>query len=193
MNSPFYFALIDVFAWGNYNGAMEEIRVETFIAMDRAVPKRHIARSDGALYALLLIAIIGIIVAGNALSYRFNLPRLFVQLTLYAVLLALGWFVYRYCLVSFRYTLTERMLRIERIVGKKERAEENVHLSDIAWIRRIAECSGDIGKTRSEYTGRKADALAVRVRAAAKEYTLVLSPSGEFTEKLVRQWKTARK
>ena len=172
---------------------MEEIRVENLVAMETSSPKRRLIRSDGALYALLLVAVIGIIVAGNALNSRWNLPRLYVQGTLYAVLLLLGWLVDRYCLIGFRYTLTERMLRVERLVGKKVRADENVHLSDIAWIRPAASCAGDIEKPRRVYTGRRADALAAQVCLAAKRYTLLVSASPEFTEKLIRQWKIARK
>ncbi len=171
---------------------MENERIENLVCMEKSEPKRRFVRSDGALYVLLLMAVIGIIVAGNALSDRWQLPRLFVQLSLYAILLAIGWLVYRYCLVSFRYTLTQRMFRVERIVGRKERAEENVHLSDIAWIRLAADPACDIRRARRVYTGKRKNTLAVGIRAA-KQYTLLISPSDELKEKLIRQWKIARK
>ena len=172
---------------------MEINAVENHVMIEKAVPKRRIVRSDGALYVLMLVLVIGVIAAGNALNARLGLPPLFVQLVLYVILLAAGYFVYRHCLIAFRYALTNRMLSVDRIIGKKIRGDENIHLSDIVAIRPFSEIAGDAGKLRALYVNRKRDALAVTVFAGGKRYTLLMSPSEEFTGKLLAQWKTARK
>ena len=171
---------------------MEQVKVERFVAMEVSAPKRRFVRSDAALYVLMLVAVLGVITAANALSARFNWPRLIVQVTLYVVLLALGYVVYRKFLMAYRYTLTERMLSVDRIVGKKERSESSVHLSDITAIRPYAERRGEAGKLRSLFMGKRADTLAVTVVAAGSRETLLLSPSADFCGKLIAQWKIAR-
>lgn len=167
--------------------------VENHVMIEKVAPKRRFVRSDGALYALMLALVFGVIVLGNALNTRWGLPRLFVQLGLYAVLLALGYWVYRRCLVTFRYALTNRMLSIDRIVGKKIRGDENIHLSDIVAVRPFAGMQDEPGKLRRLYVDKKRDALAVTVLAGGKRYTVLMSPSEEFAGKLMTQWKIARK
>ena len=171
---------------------MESIQVENYICSETAVPKRHIVRSDGALYVALLALVMGIILCGNAVSARWDLPRFYVQLVLYAILIGIGYLVYRFCLVSFQYTLTTRMLTVNRVVGKKVRPEANVHLSDIVSVRPFAE-AGEMKRPRSVFTGRKRDSLAVTVAAGGQRYTLLLSPTDGFLEKLKAQWKIERK
>lgn len=187
-----YTALVDVLVLVHYNEIMEHYVVEDYICSEKAVPKRRILRSDVSLYVALLVAAIGIIMAGNALSVQLNLPRFFVELTLYAILFIMGYLVYRYCLTVYCYTLTSRMLGIDRMVGKKIRADEYVHLSDIISIHPVEE-AGELGKCRALYTGKKSNAMAVTVSAAGRRYTILMSPSDDFAGKLVQQWKTERK
>ena len=174
---------------------MENTRVENLVAMEKAAPKRRILRSDGALYVVLLIAVVGVIVAGHAISARWDLPRLYVQLTLYALLLAIGYLVYRHCLIVFRYTLTDRMFTVDRIVGRKQSNDVSVHLCDISSIRpwTAAQGTGETGKLRSLYNGRRADTLCVAVPIGGKRNRILISASEEFAGKLMAQWKTARK
>lgn len=167
--------------------------IERHVALEKAVPKRRIVRSDGALYVLLLASVVLIIMAGNVLSSLWSIPRLPVQVALYAILLVIGYVVYRRCIVTFRYALTDRMLAVDRIVGRKERSEENVHLLDIVAIHPLQQARGALGKCRGLYVNSKRDALAVTVQAAGKRYTILMSPSEEFAGKLMAQWKTARK
>ncbi|MEG1524306.1 MAG: hypothetical protein RRZ24_00490 [Clostridia bacterium] len=172
---------------------MEEVYVEDFICSEKIAPKRKFIRSDGALYAVLLIAVIGIIVAGNTLSVVWMLPRFYVQLTLYIILLGMGYLVYRFCLVIYGYTLTNRMLVVDRIIGKKVRSDENVHLSDIVSIRPLEKADGELGKCRALYLGRRREALAVTVCTRGRRYTILISPSEAFAGKLIKQWKIERK
>ena len=167
-------------------------RIETLICTDMAEPKKRILTSDGALYVVLLIAVIGIIVAGNALSAWLDLPRLIVQIVLYAVLLVIGYLVYRYRLLAFRYVLTERMLYVERAVGRKRKNEEQTHLSSIELLRPYSEADA-AGKLLKLYTGRQSDALMLRTREGGLLRTILISPSEEFRSKLTELWKNQRK
>ncbi len=191
--SLIYLTLIDVLSLGIYNKIMEASAVENHVMMEKAAPRRQFVRSDGALYVLMLVLVIGVIVAGNALSALWGLPRLYVQLALYAVLIAVGYWVYRRCLVVFRYSLTDRMLTIDRIVGKKMRNDENVHLCDIVALRPFDGTNRDTGKLRWLYVNRRRDTLAVTVSTGGRRFTILMSPSEEFAGKLLAQWKTARK
>lgn len=172
---------------------MEE-RVQNLVFMERAEPRRRFIRSDGALYVLLLIFVFGVILSGNYVSARYEVPRFFVQLTLYALLLGLGYWLYRTQLVAFRYTVTDRMLSVTRLVGKKERADAHIRLSDIVSIRPFAELdAAKAGKLQRVYVGRRADALAVTYAAGGARSTLLLSPSEENTRKLIAAWKSSLK
>ena len=172
---------------------MESETVQTYLSMERSEPKRRILRSDGALYLAVLLGVLAVIWGANALSSRYDWPRLYVQLSLYAVLIGLMFVLYRKCLLVFRYTLTDRMLSVERMVGKKCKPEESVHLSDITAIRPVSEAGGALPKPRGCFTGRRRDALAVTVREPARTFTLLLSPSDPFTASLTAQWKISRK
>lgn len=169
-----------------------EHQVEDFVFSETAAPKRRVLRTDGALYLALLAAVIVVIMLGYRLSAAWALPRFYVQLALYAVLLGLGYLAYRKCLVSFRYTLTDRMLRVERVVGKKARPDAHIHLLDILSVRPYSELNEDVaGKLETACVGGRRDALAVTYDLAGKKHTILLSLSEENRRKLVQQWKNA--
>jgi hypothetical protein len=172
---------------------MEEYPVENLVCSEKVMPKRRFLRSDGALYVVLLICVFAIILTGNALSAAWDLPRFYVQVTLYAILICIGYVVYRKCLLAFRYALTDRMLCVDRLVGKKEKFDECVHLSDITSIRPMGAETSDPGKYRALYTGSRKQAMAVTACTAGRKTTLLISPSEEFAGKLMEQWKIARK
>lgn len=167
-------------------------RIEDYICMDRAEPQKGFLSSGGALYAALLLAVIGAIMLSNALSARWNWPRAIVQITLYVLLLILAWLVYRYRLLTFRYVLTTRTLSIDRLVGGKIKHDLSLRLSDIESIRPCAEDRGS-GKRLSLYTGKARDALALRICENGTRRTLIVSPSEEFRGKLIEQWKSLGK
>ena len=172
---------------------MEE-RVENLVFLERAEPKRRFVRSDGALYVLLLIFVLGVILLGNRLAERLDWPRFYVQISLYVLLLAAGYWIYRTQLTAFRYMVTDRMLTVTRLVGKKERADAHVHLSDIKSIKPYAQLSeADEGKRLRLYTGRRADSVAVTVAEGGTKRILLLSLTGENRGKLIAAWKSSLK
>jgi hypothetical protein len=172
---------------------MEENNVHSLIATETVEPKRRPIRSLGALYVVMLLLVVGVIAAGNALSAHWNVPRIYIQLTMYAILLALGWYAYRFYLTSFCYTLTDRLFAIERVVGKKQRADECIRLGDITRIQPFDRENTDGAKVKNLSARAKADSLAVTVRDAKGTRILLVSPGDEFAEQLAVQWKSERK
>ena len=69
---------------------MDENDMHILICMENAAPKPRIIRSAGALYVILLLLVVGVIAAANALNERLSIPRGYVQIALYAVLLFAG-------------------------------------------------------------------------------------------------------
>lgn len=172
---------------------MEE-RIENHIFMERAEPKRRFVRSDGALYVLLLICVFGVILLGNWLGAKYDLARFYVQISMYVLLLAAGYWVYRTQLVAFRYALTDRMLNVTRLVGRKERAEAHLHLSDITSVKPYAEAEkANLGKLRRLYAGTGQDLTAIVCREGGKTQTLLISLSKENLGKLIAAWKKSLK
>lgn len=170
---------------------MEKTIVETYLASETVSPKRRLLRSDGALYVVLLAAAIGIIMLGNTLSTLWDLPRFYIQLTLYAILIALGYAVYRCCLVSFRYVLTDRMFSVSHVVGNKVKPEANLHLSDIVSIRPFMPDAETEKRIVLAPVGIR-ERVAVTCSVAGTRRTLIIAPSKDFHEQLLSLWKQSR-
>jgi hypothetical protein len=167
-------------------------RVDDFIGMYRTEARKRFLASDGALYVALLLAVIAVILLANALSTRYDWPRALVQISLYALLLVCGYLIYRYRLLGFRYTLTARVLSIERIVGQKTRREMRLRLQDIESIRPCREDAPE-GRRSALYTGPRRDAWTIRLKTDGARRAVIISPSGEFAGKLLEQWKSLKK
>jgi hypothetical protein len=187
-----YSPLIDVLKSGHYNISMDETNVQTLICMENAAPKTRVIRSAGALYVVLLLLAIGSIATANALEEHLQIPREYSQIALYVLLIGAGWYIYRYRLTSFRYTLTDRFFSIDRLTGQSERAEERLLLSEITYIGIFtqAQRSGmPVGtvKNRSILPGRQS--TAIRYQSSGEERVLLISPSAEMLEKLSTQWR----
>ena len=133
-----YAALIDDRAACFYNKGMEQ-PVNEELYSETVEPAKRIIRSDVALYVLVVVVVFAAILLVSALIVLLGLPEFVSQLALFAALLVFGWRLYRVRLLSYRYTLTERMLSVDRIVGRKQRPELAVHLSDITHIRPAAQ------------------------------------------------------
>jgi hypothetical protein len=172
---------------------MEENNVHSLIATETVEPQRRPIRSLGALYIVMLVLVVGVIAAGNALSTIWDVPRIYIQLTMYAILLALGWYVYRFYLTSFRYTLTDRLFAVERVVGKKQRADECVRLSDVTRIQSFDRENARNVKVKNLSVRPKKDSLAVTIRDAKGTRILLVSPGEELATRIATQWKTERK
>lgn len=157
-------------------------------------PAKRIIRSDVLLYVLVVVVVIAAILLVSALIVLFELPELMYQVVLFAALLAFGWRLYRARLLSYRYTLTERMLSVERVVSRKVRPEMAVHLADIAYIRPFAALpAGEGGKLERLYLGNRKDATAITYRIGGVSSTMLLSMSDEMSRKLIAQWKSVRR
>ncbi len=167
-------------------------RVETLVHMERAEPKRHILASGGALYAVLLASVILAIVVGNDISGRFLLPREYLQPGLYAVLLVAGYLFYRFRLLSYRYTLTDRTLGADRILGGRECKRVRVALLDILEIRPFSDRTRALPiRPAALYRGKRRDAIYILYRQDGALGALLLSPSDTLKGKLLEQWKNA--
>ena len=167
-------------------------RVETLLHMERAEPKRRVFASGGALYAVLLAAVILAIVVGNDISGRFLVPRAYVQPALYAVLALAGYCFYRFRLLSYRYTLTDRTPGVDRILGGREQKTVRVALSDISQIRPFSDRAlAPPVRPAALYRGRRRDALYILYRKDGARGALLLSPSDTLKGKLFEQWKNA--
>ncbi|MEN6339093.1 MAG: hypothetical protein ABFD03_03090 [Clostridiaceae bacterium] len=171
---------------------MDENDVHILICMENAAPKPRVIRSAGALYVILLLLVVGVIAAANALNERLNIPRGYVQIALYAALLLAGWYVYRFRLTAFRYTLTDRVFAIDRIVGQREWAEECAELINIMDITAASNLSGrsSARKNCSILPARKSSAIFIQ--DGTERRVLIVSPSEEFLEKLTMQWQTVK-
>ncbi|MEN6418949.1 MAG: hypothetical protein ABFC73_08525 [Clostridiaceae bacterium] len=187
--------MIDVLQTGHYNVSMDENDVQNLICMENASPKPRVIRSTGALYVVLLLLAIGSIAAANALEERLQIPREYPQIALYALLLFAGWYVYRFRLTTFRYTLTDRVFAIDRLTGQAERAEERVLLGEILQVEGFASAQNSksrLGALRNRSILPRKKSTAIRYRDGGEELTLLISPSEALLEQLNEQWQNAR-
>lgn len=171
---------------------MDESPVHRYVCMDQAEPSWRFVRSEGALAMLLLLGALGVIAGGNALSVRFEVPRAAVQIPLYALLLLFGWAAYRRGLIAYRYTLTDRELIVERVIGARARRAACVALSDIDRLAPYGDLGRPIGRPLGFFTGRRRDALAIVLRSERDAPALLMNPGEEFTKELMAQWTNAR-
>ena len=109
---------------------MEDV-VYDVIATQVASPEKKHIRSEGALYALLVLGALLVIGLGNRLQAWLGLPPVLVQGVLYALLLALGYWVLRFRLTSHRYTLTDKAFFVTRLTGRSEKLIAEVPLESI--------------------------------------------------------------
>lgn len=170
---------------------MEE-RVQTYVFHDRAEPKRRIIRNDVALYIVVLLGVLASMFLASACEVYFGWSVFVVQIVLYAAIAVLIYFLYRFRLMSFAYLLTERMFSVTKVIGKKERPDVGVHLSDIVKITSFAEA--ELPKKKySLYHGKKKDTTVLLCRNAGNEFAVLISPGDEMKTKLLEQWKQVRK
>lgn len=169
------FSLIDGKKYLVYNDLMAE-QVSSYIHTEKSEPVRKVIRNDGVLYLLLLAGAIGCIVLSRILSNRFGTMRLPIQIILYALLLGAGYAVYRFLLVSYRYTLTSEELMVFRTVGSKDTICAAIPLKQIVkagkWDAQNHALSD--GKT---YVGRRSESFCVYYQAESGIRVICLSAS----------------
>ena len=109
---------------------MEDV-VYNVIATEVVAPEKKHIRSEGALYALLVVGALIVIGLGNRLTAALDLPPVLVQGTLYLLLIGLGWWVMRFRLTAHRYTLTDRAFFVTRLTGRSEKLIAEIPLEAI--------------------------------------------------------------
>ena len=170
---------------------MEDM-VYDVIATEVASPEKKHIRSEGALYAFMVLGALIVIGLGNRLQALLELPPVLVQGALYALLIGLGYWVMRYRLTSHRYTLTDKAFFVTRLTGRSEKLVAEVPLEAI-------EYAGPYDETKLKALGCR---LGPNVRAGKIEDTtmlvyradgalqaLCLSAGEELKGKLTEPWK----
>lgn len=164
-----------------YNSRMEQ-KEPRVIYTERNTPKRVVIRSDGALYAVLLLGTLLLIVLAYRLTARLGINRLYVQIGLYAALLGIGYLIYRVRLVEYVYELTDDALIIGQAVGKRQKILVSVPFSA---IREIGPYSQTEAKREPRaYHGRRTSATAIRFERDGEERIVLLRASDTLKEKL---------
>ena len=128
---------------------MEENTVQTLVAFEIAQPRKRLNRSAGAVYFLLTVLVLAVISVANFAATHWQIPREWVQLPLYAILIAASILVYRRHYVCYRYTLTDQTFAVDRIAGNRERTMAAIDLSEIDDIR--GDHEGDKPATHAIY------------------------------------------
>ena len=164
-----------------YNSRMENNGTQVRYS-ERNAPRRAIVRSDGALYVLLLIATLGAIFLAYTLSKQFGINRLYVQLALYASLLALGYAIYRLRLIDYIYELTDAEFRVMQAVGEKKKPIVAVPLSAVTEVGAYRET--DAKPDPRTYRGRRNGTTAVWYDAEGEKRVVCLNATDRLKELL---------
>ena len=162
------------------------------IATEVATPEKRYIRSEGALYALLVVGALIVISLGNRLQALLNLPPVLVQGALYALLVAFGYWMLRFRLTSHRYTLTDRAFFVTRLMGKSEKLVAEIPLEAIEYAgpydgTRLRALNCRMGP--NVRTGRTEDTTMLIYRADGALHCLCLSAGEELKGKLTEPWK----
>ncbi len=164
-----------------YNSRMEQTEPRV-IYTERNTPKRVVIRSDGALYAVLLLGTFLMIVLAYRLTARLGINRLYVQIGLYAALLGIGYLIYRVRLTEYVYELTEDTLIIQQAVGKRQRVLVSVPFSAIREIGPYLQT--EVKREPRTYHGRRAFTTAIRFERENEDRIVLLRASDTLKEKL---------
>ena len=188
---PKFFSFVDAGRDLGYNNLMEDM-VYDVIATEVAAPEKKLIRSEGALYCLLVLGALLVIGLGNRLQARLDLPPVLVQGTLYALLLALGYWVVRYRLTSFRYTLTDRGFFVTKLSGRSEKLLAEISLDQIEYAgpydgAKLKELGCRMGT--NVRVGRIEDTTMLVYRENDALLCLCLSAGEKLKGKLTEPWK----
>ena len=167
---------------------MGEITVQILVAMETSEPKKRLNRSVGALYVVLMALILAVISTANLLYAKWQVPRFLVQPPLYALIAIGSLVVYRRHYVSFRYTLTDQTLAVERLTDRNEKAVVSLFLKDIS---AIGSCLVKPSGRRAIYASfrPKKSSTAICARLEKEEIVLWISPGEAVLQKMIAQWK----
>lgn len=166
---------------------MEENTVQTLVAFEVAQPRKRLNRSAGAVYFMLTALVLAAISAANFAATNWQIPREWVQLPLYAMLIAAGILIYRRHYVCYRYTLTDQTFAVDRIAGNTERTIAAIDLRQIDGI--CADHEDRKTGTRTIYASvlPKRKSVRLTARLDGLETVLYISPSEDFYTTLQAQ------
>ncbi len=163
------------------------------IATELAAPEKRYIRSEGALYALLVLGALVIIGLGNRIQTWLDLPPVLVQGVLYAGLIGLGYYVLRFRLTSFRYTLTDKAFFVSRLSGRSEKLVAEIPLENIEYAgpydgEKLKELGCRLGP--SVRVGKLEETTVLIYREDGTRQVLCLSAKEELKGKLTEPWKS---
>ncbi len=163
------------------------------IATEVVAPEKKHIRSEGALYALLVVGALVIIGFGNRLQTLLDLPPVLVQGTMYALLIGLGYYVMRFRLTGHRYTLTDRAFFVTRLSGKSGRLMAEIPLDAIEYAgpydgAKLKELGCRMGP--NVRTGKIEETTMLIYREDGALQCLCLSAGETLKGKLTEPWKS---
>ena len=171
---------------------MESSPVINLISIETAAPKRRFQYSAGAVYIILILLMIGAISLANLIEARWQTPRIYIQPTLYLLIVGCAVYVYRFHSITYRYTLTDEFFVIEQIAGAKTRLIAALQLNEIKEIS--ATRSNPYLKAR-QYNASvlpKKNSIFITVGNEGDGKSYRISPSEEFIHQLNAQWLLVR-
>ena len=162
------------------------------IATEVASPEKKYIRSEGGLYAILVVGALLVIALGNRLQAWLGLPPVLVQGALYGLLFALGYWVLRYRLTSHRYTLTDKAFFVTRLMGKNEKLMAEIPLAAIEFAgpydgAKLKALGCRMGA--NVRAGRIEDATMLIYRENGVPMALCLTAGEKLKGKLTEPWK----
>lgn len=170
---------------------MEDMVYDVIVTEVAAPEKKHI-RSEGALYALLVLGALAIIGFGNRLQTWLDLPPVLVQGAMYGLLIGLGYWVMRFRLTSHRYTLTDRAFFVTRLAGRSEKLVAEVPLEAIEYAgpydgAKLKALGARMGP--NVRTGKIEETTMLLYREDGALWCLCLSAGETLKGKLTEPWK----
>ena len=166
---------------------MEENTVQTLVAFEIAQPQKRLNRSAGAVYFLLTALVLTVISVANFAATHWQIPREWVQLPLYAILIAASILVYRRHYVCYRYTLTDQTFAVDQIAGNRERTIAAIDLSEIDGIPADHKDGRTAMRTIYASVLPKRKSARLTARLDGRETVLYISPSEDFFTTLQAQ------
>ena len=185
--------MIDVLKIDLYNVRMEENAIHTLVAIELSESNKKPKRSEGALYLALTAAIMAVISVGNYLFAHWQIPRAAVHLPLYALIAVVCIYYYKRHYISFRYTLTDQTLAVERISGKTDATLAAVRLADIESVSEFEQATTGKARVFNASVRTKRESIVVVAPFEEEKAMLFISPSEDFLLKLNTQWQKAVK
>ena len=161
---------------------------------EEIVPPKRIIKSDFLFFVLVAVLVIAVILIASIVQVMFEIPRIFLQIFLYAFLCLYAVWLYKKRLVVYRYKLTERMFSVERVIGKRSRPDHQIHLTDIVRIGPYEKLSRDTAdKQYKAFHGSMESTTALLYKNGKKTDMLLISPSQKMQESILKQWKKSRR